>query len=61
MVEKEQEIKDLEQEIEEVERSLPAHSVSASQLLHLEELQERLDELIGEKRGERHLCGSPGL
>jgi hypothetical protein len=50
MVEKEQEIKDLVQEIEEVERSLPAHSVSASQLMHLEELQERLDQLIGEKR-----------
>ncbi len=50
MVEKEQEIRDLEQEIEEVESSLPAHSVSASQLMHLEELQERLNKLIGEER-----------
>jgi len=49
MVEKEQEIKDLEQEIDEVEKSLPAHSVSASQLMHLEALQERLDELTSNK------------
>jgi SMC interacting uncharacterized protein involved in chromosome segregation len=48
MVEKEREIKQLRQEIEEIQLSLPAHSVSASQLMHLEELQERLDQLTGE-------------
>ncbi len=48
MVEKQQEIEDLRQEIEEIQKSLPAHSVPASILLRLEELQERLDQLLGE-------------
>ncbi|MFL7812322.1 MAG: histidine kinase [Anaerolineales bacterium] len=50
MVDKQQEIEDLKQEIEEIRKSLPAHSVLASTLLRLEELEERLEGLIGEDR-----------
>lgn len=40
-----QRINELEHEIEELESSLPAHSVPASMLIRLEELQEELDHL----------------
>jgi hypothetical protein len=48
MGEKQQEIEHLRQEIEEIQKSLPAHSVPASLLLRLEDLQERLEQLQGE-------------
>ena len=35
----------LEREIEELESSLPAHSVPASMLIRLEDLQEELEKL----------------
>ncbi len=46
MVEKEQEIQSLREEIEEIIASLPAHSVMAGTLQRLEELEERLEELV---------------
>jgi hypothetical protein len=45
MVEKEQDIRELQKEIEELKASLPAHSVLAETLIHLEELEERLGKL----------------
>lgn len=48
VVEKEQEIQRLREEIEEITASLPAHSVMASTLQRLEELEERLEELDAE-------------
>ena len=45
MVDKEQKIKELREEIEEIKASLPAHSVQAATLILLEELEERLAEL----------------
>jgi TolA-binding protein len=44
---KEQEIQELREEIEEIKASLPAHSVQAASLIRLEELEERLAELEG--------------
>ena len=38
-------IAELEREIKEVEKSIPAHSVPASMLIRLEELEEELEEL----------------
>ena len=46
MVEREKEIQGLREEIEEIKASLPAHSVSAATLQRLEELEERLEELL---------------
>ena len=46
MDEKAQAIKCLREEIEEIIASLPAHSVMAATLQHLEELEERLEELM---------------
>jgi len=40
-----QRISELEREIEELESSLPAHSVPASMLIRLEDMQEELDTL----------------
>lgn len=40
-----QRISEIEREIRELEGSLPAHSVPASMLIRLEELEEELDEL----------------
>lgn len=48
MVDEQQEIENLKGEIEEIRKSLPAHSVPASILLRLEELEERLEGLTGE-------------
>ncbi|HDD55103.1 MAG TPA: histidine kinase [Chloroflexi bacterium] len=47
MDEREQEIQDLRDEIEEIKASLPAHSIRAATLLRLEELEEKLEELQG--------------
>jgi hypothetical protein len=46
VVEREKEIQDLREEIEEIKASLPAHSILAGTLLRLEELEERLEELV---------------
>ena len=48
MVDKQREIQQLREEIQEIKASLPAHSVQAAALLRLEELEERLEELEGE-------------
>jgi hypothetical protein len=45
---REEEIQDLQEEIKQIKSSLPAHSVPAATLIRLEELEERLEELIGE-------------
>jgi len=45
VVDKDQEILDLREEIEEIKASLPAHSVLAATLQRLEDLEERLQEL----------------
>ena len=50
MGEKDLQIEELEQEIEEIRRSLPAHSIPAAMLLRLEELEERRDELLKKVR-----------
>ena len=46
VIEKEQEIRNLREEIEEITASLLAHSVMAATLQHLEELEERLEKLL---------------
>jgi hypothetical protein len=50
MIEREQAIEDLEAEIEEIKRSLPAHSVPPAMLLRLEELEEQREELLRKER-----------
>ena len=45
VVNREQEIQELREELEEIKSSLPAHSVQAAALLRLEELEQRLEEL----------------
>jgi SMC interacting uncharacterized protein involved in chromosome segregation len=45
LVEKDQDIQALREEIEEIKASLPAHSISAATLQHLEELEERLRDM----------------
>lgn len=46
MVERDKQIQELQQEIEEIQASLPAHSTPPAMLLRLEELEEQLEELI---------------
>ena len=38
-------LEEIEQEIEEIKKSLPAHSIPAAMLLELEELEEKLERL----------------
>ena len=38
-------LEEIEQEIEEIKKSLPAHSIPATMLLELEELEEKLEQL----------------
>ncbi len=52
MVEREQEIQELREEIEEIKASLPAHSVKAATLLHLEDLEEQLENLLADQEGD---------
>ena len=47
-----QRLKELEEQIDEITRSLPAHSIPASMLLTLEDLEEELEELQEAARGE---------
>lgn len=49
MLERSEEIAELEREIEEIKRSLPAHSVPPAMLLRLEELEEKREELLREE------------
>ena len=42
---KQQRLEELEQEIEEIRRSLPAHSIPTAMLLNLEELEEELAQI----------------
>ena len=46
LFDREREIQGLQEEIEEIRASLPAHSVSAATLQLLEELEERLEDLV---------------
>jgi hypothetical protein len=46
LVDSEEEIRALWEEIEEIKASLPAHSVSAGSLQQLEELEDRLRDLM---------------
>ena len=39
-------LEDIEKEIEEIKASLPEHSIPASMLLRLEELEDRLKNLL---------------
>ena len=47
-----QRLEELEQEIEEIKRSLPAHSIPTAMLLTLEELEEELEQLQESISGE---------
>lgn len=47
-----QRLEELEQEIEEIKGSLPAHSIPAAMLLNLEDLEEELELLQKSTRGE---------
>ena len=38
-------LEEIEQEIEEIKKSLPAHSIPAAMLIELEELEEKLEQL----------------
>ena len=42
---KQQRLEELEGQIDEIKRSLPAHSIPAAMLLTLEDLEEELEEL----------------
>ena len=46
MVDDNQGIKRLEEKILELRQSLPAHSVPASMLIELEDLEQQLDDLV---------------
>jgi len=47
-----QRLEELEEQIDELKRSLPAHSIPTAMLLTLEELEEELEELQEAARGE---------
>lgn len=47
-----QRLDEIEQEIEEIKGSLPAHSIPAAMLLTLEDLEEELEMLQKSTRGE---------
>ena len=49
---KQQRLEELEQQIEEIRRSLPAHSIPTAMLLNLEELEEELEKLHKSSGGE---------
>lgn len=44
---KQQRLEEIEQEIAEIKRSLPAHSIPTAMLLNLEELEVELEKLQG--------------
>jgi len=47
-----QRLEELEQQIEDLKKSLPAHSIPAAMLLTLEELEEELEQLQKFTNGE---------
>lgn len=47
-----QRLEELEREIEEIKRSLPAHSIPTAMLLNLEDLEEELEQLRMSTEGE---------
>ncbi len=47
-----QRLEELECQIEEIKKSLPAHSIPAAMLLNLEELEEELEQLRMSTEGE---------
>ncbi len=47
-----QRLEELEQQIEELKKSLPAHSIPAAMLLTLEDLEEELEQLQKSISGE---------
>lgn len=49
---KKQRLEELEEQIEEMKRSLPAHSIPAAMLLNLEELEEELEDLKTSAEGD---------
>ena len=51
---KQQRLEELEEQIEEIKGSLPAHSIPTAMLLNLEELEEELEELQGSAEGDEN-------
>ena len=51
---KQQRLEELEEQIEEIKGSLPAHSIPTAMLLNLEELEEELEELKTSAGGDDH-------
>jgi len=49
---KKQRLEELELQIEEIKRSLPAHSIPTAMLLNLEDLEEELEQLLKSDEGE---------
>jgi hypothetical protein len=47
-----QRLEELERQIEDLKRSLPAHSIPTAMLLKLEELEEELEQLMKSTGGE---------
>ena len=47
-----QRLEEVEQQIDELKRSLPAHSIPTAMLLKLEDLEEELEQLKERARGE---------
>ncbi|MCL4425544.1 MAG: histidine kinase [Firmicutes bacterium] len=45
-----EEIAEVERQLEDLRKRLPAHSLKVSMAVELDELEERLSELLGEKR-----------
>lgn len=50
MLEK-QRLEEIERQIEEIRKSLPAHSIPAAMLLNLEELEEERDRILDADQG----------
>ena len=48
--EQQQRLDEIDRQIEELRRSLPAHSIPAAMLLTIEELEEERDRLLDQKR-----------
>ena len=51
MVEK-QRLDEINRQIDEIQKSLPAHSIPAAMLLRLEELEEERDRMLSDDQGE---------
>ena len=51
---KQQRLEELEQQIDEIRKSLPAHSIPTAMLLNLEELEEELEKLQGANEGDNN-------